>query len=603
MKKIHRIAALLLVGILLLTPGCAQTPETPTEPKPTATAVETVPTTVPADPLEALRGQMEGTSCTFAVAYIGETYGDGEKDYAAVINELAPGLCSQYPFLLEIPVENTVDLGWFEIYCIIPADPEATVRVSGAVEVSDGQWEYSNVLYESETGEPILLICNCTAIWPDTQVTITSEGIETVWCPRQDKYLHAAPLTDESGEPLFLDISLYREYFNQKYLDVAGWDGYRTPSKEELVGKAWGWEGTAMYDAHYCTYLLAFEEDTAFIRWNDGVGENDHEIRGIPWELTQVDGYAVLTLDLGGFAGVRSYNLLYDEESGWLYTMVDLSTGEMAANDEIPFRHLTPKSINAPEPVEMAGIWERFRWEADGYREEDTSGLCNIVIAGETEDTLTISYSDGERPSFNYQDKALNVKQGEIYMGCGNSLWLAEVAHVGPWDTTYTVTLLEDGTLLVQNYFELDGVPTATYEWYRRAEYGDSISPYDYALSQGWQIPELWELAETFWLSDNGYGLELMDDSVPGDNSGTARLYHVGEYGEYTLSYKGSWSYEDGMLFLSLVPQFGDGYFVDDSFPVLMQDGYLWIGRNAQGNCLPYFYSDMLSDILEQPVG
>ena len=146
-------------------------------------------------------------------------------------------------------------------------------------------------------------------------------------------------------------------------------------------------------------------------------------------------------------------------------------------------------------------------------------------------------------------------------------------------------------------------LPTVTYEWYRRADYGDSISPYDYAISQGWRLPELWELEGSFWLSDMGYALELAEDSVPGDSGGWAKLYDVGENGAYTESYNGSWTYDSGMLHLSLVPLRDDGYWIDDSFPVLMLDGELWIGRNAYGDCLPYFYSDMLSDILEQPVG
>ena len=46
------------------------------------------------------------------------------------------------------------------------------------------------------------------------------------------------------------------------------------------------------------------------------------------------------------------------------------------------------------------------------------------------------------------------------------------------------------------------------------------------------------------------------------------------------------------MLQLSLVPEFEDGYLNDDSFPVLMLDGELWIGRNECGNALPHFYDD-----------
>jgi len=132
---------------------------------------------------------------------------------------------------------------------------------------------------------------------------------------------------------------------------------------------------------------------------------------------------------------------------------------------------------------------------------------------------------------------------------------------------------------------------------------GNMEDPYDYAISQGWRLPELAELVDSNWQSYVGYALELMDDSVPGDNGGRAILYDVDEIGAYTESYSGSWHYEDGMLHLSLVPANGNGVFVDDSFPVLMLDGQLWIGRNSSGLGLPHFYSDMLADVLDQPKG
>ena len=132
----------------------------------------------------------------------------------------------------------------------------------------------------------------------------------------------------------------------------------------------------------------------------------------------------------------------------------------------------------------------------------------------------------------------------------------------------------------------------------------NSESPYEDALAQGWGLPELTELTDTFWLSQwCGYALELAEDSVPGDNGGWAKIYDVDDVGAYTESYSGSWWYEDGLLHLSLVPEFGDGVLVDDSFPVLMLDGELKIGRTENGTGLPHFYSDTLMDTLEQPKG
>ena len=112
MNMRKKILVLALLGSLLLTAGCSGKPEPTTgqnvtEPvatKPTET-VPTTATTESVDPLEALRGEMEGTSYTFAVAYIGDTYAD-EKDFAALLGDMAPELCRQWPFLLEIPAEN-----------------------------------------------------------------------------------------------------------------------------------------------------------------------------------------------------------------------------------------------------------------------------------------------------------------------------------------------------------------------------------------------------------------------------------------------------------------------------------------------------------------
>jgi hypothetical protein len=117
--------------------------------------------------------------------------------------------------------------------------------------------------------------------------------------------------------------------------------------------------------------------------------------------------------------------------------------------------------------------------------------------------------------------------------------------------------------------------------------------------------PKLDELMNTGWQSETicTYAIDLMDDAVPGDNGGNVTVYDVDEDGAYTQSYSGSWDYADGMLHLTLIPKSGDGTFVDASFPVLILDGYLWIGRNDDGIALPYFHTDQQADTLEQPKG
>lgn len=131
-----------------------------------------------------------------------------------------------------------------------------------------------------------------------------------------------------------------------------------------------------------------------------------------------------------------------------------------------------------------------------------------------------------------------------------------------------------------------------------------SLDYYHHLMTEGWRFPELWELTNSNWLSQSGtYAMDLMDDSVPGDNGGWVTVYDVNGNGAYTQSYTGSWRYENDMLYLSLVPEFGDGYLVDDTFPVLMLDGILWLGRNDSGIGLPHFEGYQVADTLEQPKG
>ena len=43
---------------------------------------------------------------------------------------------------------------------------------------------------------------------------------------------------------------------------------------------------------------------------------------------------------------------------------------------------------------------------------------------------------------------------------------IAEVAEESGDPVCYALTLLEDGTLLLQTYWEMDGMPWVSYGWY-----------------------------------------------------------------------------------------------------------------------------------------
>ena len=140
MKKKNRFLAALLFSILLLTAGCANSAKNPD--------TKTVPTTVSqkddaaaakqteaisADAsLNSIRQAMVETPQLFAVAYFGyhETLDSAlPVDPFAVMEETAPQLCKDLPFLLDIPKERIVGESG-DLFCIVPLDEDAIVAVN-----------------------------------------------------------------------------------------------------------------------------------------------------------------------------------------------------------------------------------------------------------------------------------------------------------------------------------------------------------------------------------------------------------------------------------------------------------------------------------------
>ncbi len=483
-RRIVKWSSLFLICCILLTAGCTAVPAEPTETtQPTISATEPIQTTLaatepakttaptqPVDPvadsLADLRQQMEENDCVFAAAYFKYNYVESNAELFAYLEETAPMLCQDMPFLLSIPEENIVGGLYGYVYCIVPRDPDAAVTVTRTIADED---ESSEEIYSSDSGDPILLFYNDDYTSLDTQVTITGADYEAVWSPVLDSADFVKQLYNENEDAVIWDFTPYAELLADSYFDMMEW-GYSIPETRDLLDTVWGWESD-LDDGRYVSYLIAFDEGTAYVRWNDGIDEADHEYPNAPWKLTYEEGFAVLTIDFGNFEGELRFNVLKDDEGNCLYITADASCGYVDPRVGFLSRYMDARSLDAPDPMDMVGTWERFQWETEGYLEKDTSGACTIVIKGETEDALTISFTDGEnRRDFNYQNKPLDVRQGVIYNGCGNSLWLAKVDHVGPWDTTYTVTLLEDGTLLLQNYWIMDEAPMVSYEWFRRVE-------------------------------------------------------------------------------------------------------------------------------------
>lgn len=131
--------------------------------------------------LAELRMLMQGSDYVAAIAFIGYVEGPMGDGYGEFFYQ--QGYTYWYPFINEIPYDRLVETDGYEMYCLVPRDEDASVAVNqwlmreygGQVGGSTG-----DVLYRSESGEPILLLCNLNANVPNMDVTVVGADGEEV---------------------------------------------------------------------------------------------------------------------------------------------------------------------------------------------------------------------------------------------------------------------------------------------------------------------------------------------------------------------------------------------------------------------------------------
>ena len=483
MNRLYRsiLAAFLLVAILLTASGCGggdtqstgktklpmQTEGNETnQPETTEPSQANQPeTTEPSQPEQGLtvgqlRQQMSAENKTFAVAYLGYmTY-----DYETVwefIDILGEPVLQELPFLNQIPETNIItNASQGEVYCFIPADPEAFVMV-----VSDASGE-EEVIFTGSSAEPFLLVCN-SAYSPDGYVTITdTSGEEEYWYPKLDEYLYVEQPRNTEAASGALDISPYNEILLAYYEDMQANGDWEIPAKADLENTAWSWDGYTE-GGNYYEYRVTFHADTADVKWNPGYGETT-EYTDAQWEYKE-DGVCVLTMDFGEFAGVRKYNLLIDWKANMMYIAADATAKDLTWDSEPLYRFLLLEQTDGTQPMDLVGTWERILTEVEGYVNETPAGQVIITITGTGEADLQITYKDKEFPDSNYSQKAMTIVPGGDNMGFSGAEWIAEVDHVGNYGTTYALAIV-DGQLVIRNYFEVDGAPGVSYETFQRVD-------------------------------------------------------------------------------------------------------------------------------------
>ena len=271
-----------------------------------------------------LRDRMNFPMTMFGAAYLGYVGGLSEDGFAAGFSgwlwETNEAMLREYPFIAEID-ENHIIGRAGHLYCIVPVDGNATVAINRV------QWnektqtdEVVEVLYRSETGEPVLLFANLdgVAYEADTQVFITdSSGNICEWDPSLDAMSHLAPCTSEAGDYLSFDFTEYAWYNAPS--EFAGWlsDGWSGMTALGLAGSqstGMGWITETMVGetSRYAYFSLRFylEDETGGsvdLEWAYEDSDDFDEIWSGFWAIQTIpDGPSYVTLSLS-LVGGNSY--------------------------------------------------------------------------------------------------------------------------------------------------------------------------------------------------------------------------------------------------------------------------------------------------------
>lgn len=158
-----------------------------------------------------LRETIRAAGAVLGCAYLGSTNGETDTDLTALLE--GADCLTAYPFLREIPAEQVVAPGGWDIYCIVPADEDVSITVN---EFGWPSWDAEGpvageVLWESGSGTPLCIAANVSDIMPDTQITVTAaDGTAIIYQPFLS--LRDGSLAVPEGGTVY-DFTVYPEGF------------------------------------------------------------------------------------------------------------------------------------------------------------------------------------------------------------------------------------------------------------------------------------------------------------------------------------------------------------------------------------------------------
>ena len=269
------------------------------------------------DSLDLLRQELDDRQQDerFAVAYIGDI--DGKLSDLALplrdwMNDKAPMLCAEYPFIRNIPQERVVD-DKGSLFCVVPRDPDATVVVN-RIRWSEAKGDYETIkeLYRSQSGDPILLFVSYDlekTPFETTELRLTDRYGDTLsWLPTTGAV--SLPYDYQNERNLAMDFTFYSQEGND---ENDGSDfGWTCPDGSQLTQRLWVWRGEADKPAIATLELNANSSQEnywgsgTFIWWYESDYTTPEEVYEGDWSLSANGEYSgVLTLDMTRTGGKR----------------------------------------------------------------------------------------------------------------------------------------------------------------------------------------------------------------------------------------------------------------------------------------------------------
>ena len=333
MKTTHKqvLALLLAVALLLLLCACAQIQQLKGTDSVTlpetlagqASETQSEDPTQHSEITESQQAQHSETTEPQQAQYIGSEEGKKEgfeAGFPAWLWETNAALLLEYPFIAEIDAEHIIG-GAGHLYCIVPVDENATVVINRV------QWnektktdEVTDVLYRSESGEPVLLFGNLDGIAyeADTQVFITDNNGNTCeWYPSLDAMSHLAPCISEAGDYLSFDFTEYAWYNAPP--EFADWlsDGWTGMTALGLAGSqrsGMGWITETMVGetSRYACFSLRFYPGdetggSVDLDWAYKDSKDFEEMWSGSWTIQTIpDGPSYVTINLS-LVGGKNY--------------------------------------------------------------------------------------------------------------------------------------------------------------------------------------------------------------------------------------------------------------------------------------------------------